>query len=269
MKAKQAQVSHSICQIVFCIMYYVKFCIDTRNFDLQVSLKPDVKSEAKEYTFNAIDRSEYHSLADFFTAKSLNVIIPEVISLTLSPRNNLITFYGRRLPSSVSRNKQTTMRATMNPITVALVPILVAVVAARAVPMTMAVAAAVIARAEGLIEVRREVNHLGRKLKTRSQRKSEQRRTRMPLSKAGPHISFSLRLFDPRYVGPAAPSIVEMRSVLRIYNALDQIIEDNPGIKAADVLKEAGNRWKALSTEDKAVYEEEAKKDKERYGLPA
>jgi hypothetical protein len=187
----------------------------------------------------------------------------------LSPRNICILFFGLGLPRTVALNTHPTMRATMNPITVALVPILVAVVVARAVPMTMAVAAAVIARAEGRIEVRREVNLLGRKLKTRSQRKSEQRRTRMPLSKAGPHISFSLRLFDPRYVGPAAQSIAEMRCVLRIYNALDQIIEDNPGIKAADVLKEAGNRWKALSTEDKAVYEEEAKKDKERYGLPA
>jgi structure-specific recognition protein 1 len=52
----------------------------TRNFDIQVTLKPEVKSEAREYTFSSIDRGEFASLNDFFTVRNLNVIIPEVIA---------------------------------------------------------------------------------------------------------------------------------------------------------------------------------------------
>jgi nucleosome binding factor SPN SPT16 subunit len=49
-----------------------------RNFDLQVSLKYDKKTEVKEYTFSSIDRSEFSSLHDFLTTRRLNVLMDEV-----------------------------------------------------------------------------------------------------------------------------------------------------------------------------------------------
>ena len=57
----------------------------TRNFDLSVRLNADAKSEAREYIFSAIDRTEYGSLFDFFTSRRLNVIVPEVIAKDVCP----------------------------------------------------------------------------------------------------------------------------------------------------------------------------------------
>ncbi len=44
-----------------------------------------------------------------------------------------------------------------------------------------------------------------------------------------------------------------------------QIKAKNPSFGVADVAKELGVAWKALSDKDKSKYEELAKKDKERY----
>jgi hypothetical protein len=43
------------------------------------------------------------------------------------------------------------------------------------------------------------------------------------------------------------------------------VLEENPGMKAADVLKEIAVRWKNLTSDEKTVYEKDAKDDKERY----
>lgn len=42
-------------------------------------------------------------------------------------------------------------------------------------------------------------------------------------------------------------------------------MNENPSMKITDVSKEIGSRWKEISASDKAVFEERANKDKERY----
>jgi high mobility group protein B1 len=43
------------------------------------------------------------------------------------------------------------------------------------------------------------------------------------------------------------------------------ILQENPDMSVTEVAKEAGVRWKNLSSDDKAPYEEQAREDKERY----
>lgn len=45
----------------------------------------------------------------------------------------------------------------------------------------------------------------------------------------------------------------------------DKVKADNPGISFGEVGRALGERWKGLSAEDKAPYERQAAKDKERY----
>jgi len=45
----------------------------------------------------------------------------------------------------------------------------------------------------------------------------------------------------------------------------EKVREDNPGIAFGAVGKELGERWKALTDEQKAPYEAKAAKDKKRY----
>ena len=44
-----------------------------------------------------------------------------------------------------------------------------------------------------------------------------------------------------------------------------QIKAKNPSFGVADIAKELGVAWKALSDKEKSKYEDQAKKDKERY----
>jgi hypothetical protein len=44
-----------------------------------------------------------------------------------------------------------------------------------------------------------------------------------------------------------------------------QVREDNPDMKATDVTREMGKMWKALSDDEKVLFQEQAAKDKERY----
>lgn len=45
----------------------------------------------------------------------------------------------------------------------------------------------------------------------------------------------------------------------------DKVKEENPGIAFTDVAKVLGQKWKELSAEEKAPYEEQAANDKKRY----
>ena len=55
------------------------------------------------------------------------------------------------------------------------------------------------------------------------------------------------------------------RSAYLIFNSEERtkILEEFPGIKASEVMKLQGARWKELSPEDKKVYEDKAKAEKE------
>ena len=44
-----------------------------------------------------------------------------------------------------------------------------------------------------------------------------------------------------------------------------QVKSENPGIAFTDVAKVLGDKWKAVSAEDKKPYEEQAAEDKKRY----
>lgn len=43
------------------------------------------------------------------------------------------------------------------------------------------------------------------------------------------------------------------------------IMNENPSMKITDVSKEIGARWKEISASEKAIFEERAREDKERY----
>ena len=50
-----------------------------RNFDLAITMKTSgVKGEAREFSFNLIDRAEYKSLLDFLSSKKLTIKNPIV-----------------------------------------------------------------------------------------------------------------------------------------------------------------------------------------------
>jgi len=51
--------------------------------------------------------------------------------------------------------------------------------------------------------------------------------------------------------------------ILYTLSARAQVLEEFPGIKQSEVMKLLGTRWKELSAEDKKVYEEQAKAEKE------
>lgn len=53
--------------------------------------------------------------------------------------------------------------------------------------------------------------------------------------------------------------------VLIFYAAKLQVREENPESGLGQIQKIIGEKWKALSAEEKVKYEEEAKKDKIRY----
>ncbi|CAG8022179.1 unnamed protein product [Penicillium salamii] len=45
----------------------------------------------------------------------------------------------------------------------------------------------------------------------------------------------------------------------------DKVREENPGISFGQVGKQLGDKWKALSEDDRKPYDEKAAKDKKRY----
>jgi hypothetical protein len=53
-----------------------------RNFDLTVVMKTSPSGDAKEYSFNLIDRSEYKPLFDFLDSKKLPIKNPQASTLT-------------------------------------------------------------------------------------------------------------------------------------------------------------------------------------------
>ena len=56
-----------------------------RNFDLAITMKTaGVKGEAREFSFNLIDRAEYKSLLDFLSSKKLTIKNPIVSQLLFS-----------------------------------------------------------------------------------------------------------------------------------------------------------------------------------------
>ena len=46
-----------------------------------------------------------------------------------------------------------------------------------------------------------------------------------------------------------------------------KVLDENPGIKFGEVGKKIGGMWKALTEEEKAPYNEQAKAEKEKYQL--
>ena len=55
-----------------------------RNFDLAITMKTSgVKGEAREFSFNLIDRAEYKSLLDFLSSKKLTIKNPIVSQSSL------------------------------------------------------------------------------------------------------------------------------------------------------------------------------------------
>ncbi len=219
----------------------------TKNFDLNIGVKPSATRTETSYLFTSIDRAEYNFLFDFFESKKINILNPQK-GLPEGKRGVAAGAFAGMDDDGMDDDgseEDGDYQAGESD---------------KSGSDDDSDGSDDGSGSDGDDGDEKPMKKPKAEKKEKKERAPKEKKERVPKEKAAPKEKKPRKKKDPNAPKGAVSAFFFFSSSVR-----EKLKAENPSFKMTDIARELGVRWKALPTEERGPYEEQARADKERF----